>query len=94
MNKYALLLFLFSFGFTGIHAQSITEITGYAPAYIGKEVELYEISDFITLREERIASTTVKADSSFNLVFNLDETRKLILKAALAVSFLLANPAP
>ncbi|WP_300659858.1 redoxin domain-containing protein [Fluviicola sp.] len=92
MNKYALLLFLFSFGFTGIHAQSITEITGYAPAYIGKEVELYEISDFITLREERIASTTVKADSSFNLVFNLDETRKLILKAANNKANLYASP--
>lgn len=92
MNKYALLFFLFSLGLSGTYAQSVTEITGYAPAYIGKEVELYEISDFITLREERIASTTVKADSTFSLVFNLDETRKLILKSANNKANLFANP--
>ncbi|MNJ85420.1 AhpC/TSA family protein [compost metagenome] len=92
MNKYALLFFLFSLGLSGTYAQSVTEITGYAPAYIGKEVELYEISDFITLREERIASTTVKADSTFSLVFNLDQTRKLVLKSANNKANLFANP--
>ncbi len=92
MNKYVLLFFLFSLGLSGTYAQSVTEITGYAPAYIGKEVELYEISDFITLREERIASTTVKADSTFSLVFNLDQTRKLVLKSANNKANLFANP--
>lgn len=92
MNKYALLLLLVFFGFSGTHAQSITEITGYAPAYIGKEVELYEISDFITLREERIASATVKTDSTFSLIFNLDETRKLILRSANNKANLFASP--
>ncbi len=98
MNKYALspprwiLLFFVSIVFSQIHGQSLTEINGYAPAYVGKEIEVYQISDFITMREERIASATIKADSTFSLVFNLDETRKLILKAGNNKANLFANP--
>ncbi|WP_343634199.1 redoxin domain-containing protein [Fluviicola sp.] len=91
MNKY-LFLFFVSIQFFQIHGQSLTEITGFAPAYVGKEVEIYQISDFITLREERIASSTVKEDSTFSLVFNLDETRKLILKAGNNKANLFAVP--
>lgn len=91
MNKYSILLFV-SLVFSQIYGQSLTEITGFAPAYVGKEIEVYQISDFITLREERIASSTVKADSTFSLVFNLDETRKLILKAGNNKANLFANP--
>ncbi|MDR0802482.1 thioredoxin-like domain-containing protein [Fluviicola sp.] len=92
MNKYALLILLIFSAFSGIRAQTLTEITGYAPAYIGKEVEVYQISDFITLREERIASATIRPDSTFNLVFNLDETRKLVLKAGNNKGNIFANP--
>ncbi len=91
-HKQCLLLFV-SLVFSQIHGQSLTEITGFAPTYVGKEIEVYQISDFITLREERIASSTVKADSTFSLVFNLDETRKLILKADNNKAYLFANPA-
>ncbi len=91
MNKYFFLLFI-AVACSQIYGQSITEITGYAPAYVGKEIEVYQISDFITLREERIASSTVKPDSTFSLVFNLDETRKLILKAGNNKANLFANP--
>lgn len=91
MNKYSI-LFLLSFVFFRLTGQSLTEITGYAPAYVGKEIEIYQISDFISMREERIASSTVKADSTFSLVFELDETRKLILKCASNKANLFANP--
>ena len=91
MNKYSI-LFLISFVFFRLTGQSLTEITGYAPAYVGKEMEIYQISDFISMREERIASSTVKADSTFSLVFELDETRKLILKCANNKANLFANP--
>lgn len=91
MNKYCILLFA-SIAFSQIYGQFLTEITGFAPAYVGKEIEVYQISDFITLREERIASSTVKADSTFSLVFNLDETRKLILKSGNNKANLFANP--
>lgn len=92
MNKYSILFFL-SFVFLRLTGQSsLTEITGYAPAYVGKEIEVYQISDFISMREERIASSTVKADSTFSLVFELDETRKLIVKSANNKANLFANP--
>lgn len=91
MNTYKL-LFLFSLLLFQSYGQSITEINGYAPAYAGKEMEVYQISDFITMREERIASTTVKADSTFTLVFNLDETRKLILKSENNKANIFATP--
>lgn len=98
MNKYPfspsrwILLFFISIACFQLYGQSLTEINGYAPAYIGKEIEVYQISDFITMREERIASSTVKADSTFSLVFNLDETRKLILKSGNNKASLFANP--
>lgn len=93
MNRYILsLLFFVSLAFSPIYGQALTEISGFAPAYVGKDIELYQISDFITMREERIASSTVKADSSFSLVFNLDETRKLILKSGNNKASLFASP--
>lgn len=91
MNKYLFLLFI-SIACFQTYGQSITEIHGYAPAYAGKEIEIYQISDFITMREERIAASTVKPDSTFSLVFNLDETRKLILKSGNNKANLFANP--
>lgn len=91
MNKY-IFLFFGSILFLQAHGQSLTEISGFAPAYVGKEIEIYQISDFITLREERIASSTVKEDSTFSLVFNLDETRKLILKSGNNKANLFAAP--
>lgn len=85
-----ILFFLLLVG-SGAYGQSLTEITGYAPAYAGKEIEVYQIMDYITMREERIASSTVKADSTFSLVFNLDQTRKLILKSGNNKANLFAN---
>jgi hypothetical protein len=92
MNKYNLFFFFSLFFFTSF-GQKITEINGYAPAYIGKEIEVYQILDYMTYREERIASTTVKADSTFSLIFELDETRKLILKSGNNTASIFANPA-
>lgn len=92
MNRYTLILFFIVILFSQVRAQSLTEISGFAPAYVGKEIEVYQISDYITLREERIASSTVKEDSTFSLVFNLDETRKLILKSGNNKANMFANP--
>lgn len=93
MNRYTLILFFVFILFSRVLGQSLTEISGFAPAYAGKEIEVYQISDYITLREERIASSTVKEDSSFSLVFNLEETRKLILKSGNNKANMFASPA-
>lgn len=60
-------------------AQKLTEIKGYAPAYVGKQIDLNEIMDYISMRQTRIASTTVKEDSTFSFTFYLNETQKLYI---------------
>jgi hypothetical protein len=84
------LLFLF-FAQT-LTAQKITEIKGYAPNYVGKQLEIYQIVDYISKKQERIASTTVLPDSSFSCSFYLDETRKLFVKSNNNAGFLFAAP--
>lgn len=60
-------------------AQQLTKIEGYAPAYVGQQIDLYETTDYISGKQERIASTKVADDSTFTLSFNLEETKKLEL---------------
>lgn len=50
-------------------AQDITTIKGFAPAYVGKQVDVFQVSDFLSLKTERIASAIVHADSSFTVSF-------------------------
>lgn len=90
--KHTTFLFVFLLlSMTGF-SQKLTEISGFAPAYVGQELEVYQILDFLTHREERIASTTVKADSSFSVVFNLDKTQKLLIKSRNNKGFLYVDP--
>lgn len=75
-----------------VQAQKVTEIKGYAPNSLGKALEIYQITDYVTMREERIATTTVQNDSSFSCSFYLDETRKLLVKSNNNVGYLFASP--
>lgn len=75
-----------------VFGQKITEVKGYAPQMVGKELEILQITDYITMKQERIATTTVKADSSFSCSFYLDETRKLFVKSDNNIGSLLATP--
>lgn len=90
MNRYLLIFFLFCV--TGLSAQKITEIKGYAPDYIGRPLEIYQITDYISQKQERIASTIVQPDSSFSCSFYLDETRKLYVRSNNSSGFLYATP--
>lgn len=60
-----------------VFSQELTEIKGFAPSYIGKQIDLYETMDYISMRPSRIASTTVGEDSTFTFSFYLKETQKL-----------------
>jgi hypothetical protein len=76
------LLFLLGFlSFFGAQAEEITRIDGFAPKYIGRQVEIFQVMDYVTLRKERIAYTTVGADSMFHCSFFLDQTRKLVISS-------------
>lgn len=58
-----------------------TEVRGYAPAYVGQKIELYEIEDYFSMREGLIAATTVEADSSFKFQFFNDKIQKIVVKS-------------
>jgi len=87
-----LLIFLFLCCSFSLTAKEITQINGFAPKYIGQEITISEIVDFVTMKEERIATTTVKEDSTFSCSFYLDETRKLIMHAGKNTASLFAQP--
>lgn len=73
-------------------ADEITRIKGYAPKYIGKQVEVFQILDYISMKQERIATATVQEDSTFTCSFYLKETQKLIVTSNNNSGYLYANP--
>lgn len=75
--RYILSVFFFFCVNAHVVAQSITTIEGTAEAYVGKEVRVYAIDDYLSQLTTQIASTTVAADSTFKVSFFNDETRKL-----------------
>ena len=67
---FVLLLFVsFTFNTSFGQNKSIVSISGYAPDYVGKTIELFEIEDYLSQKEVLIASTTVLADSTFSIYF-------------------------
>lgn len=60
----------------------IVNIKGTAPAYVGKDIEVYRIEDYLSFKETRIASATVQPDSSFSLNFNAEDIEKVIVRSA------------
>lgn len=73
------LIFVLLIWFAGTHAiaQSVTVIEGTAEAYVGEDVRIYVIDDYLSQLTTQIASTTVQEDSTFKVSFFNDETRKL-----------------
>lgn len=71
---------------------SVVTIEGYAPGYLGQTAQLNEIEDYFSMKESTIASASVKADSTFSLVFTVDEIQKVILKIGNNRSFLYVQP--
>lgn len=58
-----------------------TRIKGLAPSYVGKNIEVYGYKDFLTMKQELLGKTTVNADSSFQLVLELDGIRKVSIQS-------------
>jgi len=92
MKLHLLLIFGLLFTFSAAAEDKITVISGYAPAYAGKQIELFQIMDYISMKQERIASATVGADSTFTFSFFLKETQKLFITCNNNKGYLYANP--
>lgn len=72
--------------------QTITEVKGYAPTYVGQKIELFEIEDYFSMRESLLATTIVAPDSSFSFQFYNDKTQKIIVKSAKNKGFIYIQP--
>lgn len=59
-----------------LFSRSLTSIEGFAPSYVGKKVAIYEIQDYVSMLTTKIATSEVKADSTFELNFFNNRTRK------------------
>lgn len=89
----SILFFLIAvFTVSAANAKEITQIKGYAPAYVGKTVEVFQTLDYLTMRQERIATATVLEDSTFTCSFYLDETKRLTVQALNNKGTLICEP--
>src|SRR5690554_7270329 len=73
------LIFVLLIWFAGTHAiaQSVTVCSSDLEAYVGEDVRIYVIDDYLSQLTTQIASTTDQEDSTFKVSFFNDETRKL-----------------
>ncbi len=77
-----------------VHGQNdkTATINGFAPAYIGKTVEVYEIQDYFSFKESLLASTKVMPDSTFALQIPKARTQKVIVRCNNNKAFLYIQP--
>lgn len=75
-----LLLSLSSF-LTNAQEKSLVTIKGFAPDYIGKAIEIFQIEDYLSMKENKIAQGMVKEDSTFSTTFYTDYTKKIVVKS-------------
>lgn len=94
MNKYIFILInlflIVEFGFS--QSDNIVKIEGLAPDYIGENIEVYRVQDYLSMKEELIASTQVKPDSTFQLYFYNNLTQKVIIRSKKNKAFLYIEP--
>ena len=90
MQKSFLLFFLIFY--TPFTYSQNTIISGIAPEYIGRTIELFEVSDYLSNIENRIASTTVKEDSTFTFKTIIRGTQKIIIRSNNNMGFIFAEP--
>lgn len=88
--RYFILLFLVLSGFT-LSAQKVV-ISGYAPDYIGQEMKVYRIKDYLSDQTALVSSTTVAEDSTFEMSFFSDEIEKVIIRCENNRSHLYIEP--
>ena len=75
MLKIILTILLFGCS-SALFSKSLNSIEGFAPSYVGEKVAIFEIEDYMSMLTKRIATSEVKADSTFELNFFNDRTRK------------------
>ncbi|MCC5923980.1 MAG: hypothetical protein JJT77_09345 [Crocinitomicaceae bacterium] len=78
----------------GIIAQNkMNTIQGIAPNYAGETIEVFAIQDYLTLKEEKLATANIKADSTFQLSFFNDDFQKVKVRANKDYFYIYLQPA-
>jgi len=86
-----IILFSFLFVCGTLNAQMVT-VSGHAPSYVGKKIEIYRIEDYLSNKQSLIASATVGADSLFSMSFSSEMIQKIIVKSNNNRGFLYIQP--
>ena len=86
------LFFLLTLIFASSLNAQTTTISGLAPAYVGKSIEVYTIADYFSFKENLLASSTVSEDSTFSFTFNTSSTKKVIIRSNNNHGFLYIQP--
>ena len=86
---FILISFISFFSFS--ETDKIVKITGIAPGYVGENIEVYKIQDYLSMKEELIASSQVKEDSTFQLYFYNDITQKVVIRSKKIKLFYISN---
>lgn len=89
MRNIILISFLFISGI--LSAQTVT-ISGHAPGYVGKRIEIYRIEDYVSNRQSLITSAVVGSDSLFSMTFTSKIVQKIIIKSNNNRGFLYVQP--
>lgn len=88
---FVLVVLLLLSGVTNLFSQ--VEVKGFAPKYIGEQVDFYVIEDYFSMIERPVGSTKVKADSSFLIQLPLEKEQKIVLRYRKNNSFIYVQPA-
>jgi thiol-disulfide isomerase/thioredoxin len=72
--------------------QEFVKIRGIAPAFVGESIGAFEIQDYLSDIESKMSSCIVQSDSTFELIFKIEETQKVILRVKNNRAYLYAEP--
>jgi hypothetical protein len=74
-----------------LNAQQV-EIKGFAPAYMGKQIQVLGIQDYFSDKDTVLAQGNVNVDSIFSVKFNLHKPQKIFIKAHKNRGFIYVEP--
>ena len=74
-----------------LNAQQV-EIKGFAPNYIGKNIQIFGIQDYFSKKDTLLVEGKVKNDSTFSVKFDLKNPQKILIKPHKNKGFIYAEP--
>lgn len=92
MKRLFLSFFLLLINMSIFGQTNLVTIKGFAPAFVGKKIQVEEIEDYISQKTTTIASSTVENDSTFSMSFNIAETQRVLVKIENNRSFMYVQP--